>query len=204
MDIKKKKDNEDLPRDLRELLPILEARFEELQRKFDNFFLGLEKRPPLRERDDLHRRLMKLVDIKGYQYNFIYRAKQLILKFNTYNAMWERMLRRLEEGEPLEKVRRMGAGLRRSKEKKSEEKREEEKREKEWLEVSSPAELETGLDRLYDWLRRESEKRGMRVMDREAFKKKLLPQLKEKATSKLKMKVDLSSGKPKIKIKKER
>ena len=199
MDIKKKKDNEDLPRDLRELLPILEARFEELQRKFDNFFLGLEKRPPLRERDDLHRRLMKLVDIKGYQYNFIYRAKQLILKFNTYNAMWERMLRRLEEGEPLEKVRRMGAGLRRSGQKKPEEKKGEE-----WLEVSSPTDLEKSLDRLYDWLRRESEKRGMRVMDREAFKKKLLPQLKEKATSKLKMKVDLSSGKPKIKIKKEK
>ncbi len=200
MDMKKKKGNEELPRDLRELLPILEARFEELQRKFDNFFLGLEKRPPLRERDDLHRRLLKLVDIKGYQYNFIYRAKQLILKFNTYNAMWERMLRRLEEGEPLERVRRMGAGLRRGREKKPEE-----KKEKDWLEVSSPAELEKSLDRLYDWLRRESEKRGMNIMDREAFKKKLLPQLREKATTnKLKMKVDLSSGKPKIKIKKEK
>ncbi len=191
---------EDLPRDLKRLLPILETRFEELYRKFENFFLGLEKRPPLRERDELKRILLKLVDIKGYQYNLIYRAKQLVLKFNTYNAMWERMLRRLEEGEPLERVRSTGRTSPGKGEKKSEK-----PSGKEWVEVSSPGELERSLDELYDWLKRESEKRGLKVLDRESFKKKLKPQLENKvSSSKLKMRIDISSGKPKVKVKKEK
>ncbi len=194
------KKREELPRDLKQLLPILEAKFEDLYRKFENFFLGLEKRPPLRERDELKRILFKLVDIKGYQYNLIYRAKQLVLKFNTYNAMWERMLRKLEEGVPLEKVRRMGSGIKKPA---IEEKPPEGKRE--WVEVSSPSDLDKSLDELYDWLKRESERRGLRVLDRETFKRKLKPQLQAKVgSSRLKMKIDLSSGKPKVKIKKEK
>ncbi len=190
---------EELPRDLKQLLPILEAKFEDLYRKFENFFLGLEKRPPLRERDELKRILFKLVDIKGYQYNLIYRAKQLVLKFNTYNTMWERMLRKLEEGVPLEKVRRMGASMQRPRQTASQ------SAPKDWVEVSSPSELDRSLDELYDWLKRESERRGLKVLDKETFKRKLKPQLQDKvSSSKLKMKIDLSSGKPKVKIKKEK
>lgn len=185
---------EELPKQLPKLLPILEQRFEDLKKRWERFFMGLEKRPPLRERDDLKRLIFSIVDKKGYQYHLLYKAKQLAIKFNTYNNLWERMLRDLEEG----KIQKEKAPIQ------SPYKKTGRVTSSEWISIKDRIRLEEGLERLYEKMKQESETRGIKVVTKEKFLSSLKKQLEKKleTSGEIKMRLDFSSGKPTIKIKK--
>jgi len=189
---------EELPKELPKLLPILEQKIDDLKKKFERFFAGLEKRPPLRERDKLKRIIFSIVDKKGYPYHILYRAKQLAIKFNTYNTMWDRMLRQIEEGTLVRDLSGkliMGPSIK--KEKTALE---------EWVSVKQEEPLEKALEKLYERAQKESQLRGTHFMPREKFIEKMRKQLepKHKQARELKLKIDFSQGKPKIKVKKEK
>ena len=189
---------EELPKELPKLLPILEQKIDELKKKFERFFTGLEKRPPLRERDELKRIIFSIVDKKGYPYHILYRAKQLAIKFNTYNTMWDRMLRQLEEGTLVrDHSGKLIMGPSIKKEKTALE---------EWVSVKQEEPLEKALEKLYERAQKESQLRGTHFMPREKFIEKMRKQLepKHKQARELKLKIDFSQGKPKIKVKKEK
>ncbi len=187
--------SEELPKEFPKLIPILENKFENLKKAFERFFMGLERVPPLKERDELKRQIFSIVDKKGYQYHLLFRAKQLAIKFNTYNSMWERTLKRIEEGKPIEKTRRpskIGAPAKKAEE-------------EEWVEIKKGEELDEGLGKLYSRLRKEVERRGLNIMDRNKFFERMKAQIKNSLSSgkKLKLKVVISSGKVKVKVRKE-
>ncbi len=185
---------EELPKQLPKLLPILEQKFEELKKRWERFFMGLEKRPPLKERDNLKRLIFSIVDKKGYQYHLLYKAKQLAIKFNTYNNMWERMLRDLEEGKIQREKGVIQSPYQRTRKEVS----------SDWISIKDRERIEDGLEQLYERMKKESETRGIKVMNKEKFLGSLKKQLEKKleTSGEIKMRLDFSSGKPTIKIKK--
>jgi hypothetical protein len=69
-----------------------------LKHTYEQFFLGFEKKPPLRQHEDLKKRLNhfrarphRLVSVK-------FRVGSLQQKFQTYERLWERTLKEIENG----------------------------------------------------------------------------------------------------------
>jgi hypothetical protein len=76
----------------------LDTSIRQLQRKWEMFFSGVEKRPP----SELHSRVEKLV--RKYAFSEIrnntdrFRYQTLTSRFNTFNELWQKRLRAREEG----------------------------------------------------------------------------------------------------------
>ena len=82
-------------------IAILERGIRELQVEWEKFFGGVEKKPPL----ELRARVEGL--IKRYAYTDIrnnserFKYQSLTARYNTFNELWNKRLRALEEGRPL-------------------------------------------------------------------------------------------------------
>ena len=72
------------------------AELEQLRRQFELYFMGIEKRQPIREREQVSRR------IKGFQpgNNTVerFRAQGLQQRLMTLERYWNRTLKAIEEG----------------------------------------------------------------------------------------------------------
>lgn len=79
----------------------LEASIRQLQIEWDKFFGGVERRPPsaLQARVEALVRLHANTDIRNATERFRYQT--LTARFNTFNELWNKRLRALEEGRPL-------------------------------------------------------------------------------------------------------
>jgi hypothetical protein len=77
----------------------LDGELRQLITKWDRFFSGDIRVPPLTERDELGRRLRVLSEHQSVQrVADRYRLEQLQHRFMAYSANWERLLREREEG----------------------------------------------------------------------------------------------------------
>ena len=73
-------------------------RLEELRVRFDRYFMGIEKIPPLRERADLEREMRNSRLIKSHKTEIKFRFKGLRSRLTTNARRWDRIMRLIEEG----------------------------------------------------------------------------------------------------------
>jgi hypothetical protein len=81
----------------RDPLDELEERLEKLRFLFEQHFLGNEKRPPLKVRDQLQRDIRRF-DPGANNAVDRFRHQNLTARFVTYDTYWGRILRAIEEG----------------------------------------------------------------------------------------------------------
>jgi hypothetical protein len=69
-----------------------------LRNAYEQYFLGLERKPPVLQHDRLRKRLLKLKtgNLRGTVLKF--RVGTVEQKFKTYERMWERTLKEIENG----------------------------------------------------------------------------------------------------------
>ncbi len=76
----------------------LENDLQHLIKRWDRFFVGDLKVPPIQEKDLLGRRLRLIADQQPRRSADVFRLTQLQHRFMAYRTNWERMLREREEG----------------------------------------------------------------------------------------------------------
>jgi hypothetical protein len=76
----------------------LEKELQELKARFDQFFLGIERKNPSREADDLRSRLVNLKSAFIRNTALKFRIQSLYQKFLAYERLWHRTLKEMEEG----------------------------------------------------------------------------------------------------------
>lgn len=84
--------------ELTEQIAILERALKEHIRKWEMFFSGVDKIPPMTEKERIARRLRLLSEETIHRRAEQFRIEQLQHRFMTYSQNWERMLREREEG----------------------------------------------------------------------------------------------------------
>lgn len=97
-------------KDLEAELVDIATRVEKLRVRYQGFFVGLEKLPPLFERDQLERqlRVSALNDVRKAIFKFRFQA--LIQRYRTMAVYWDRVMRELEEGRVTRESMRREAG----------------------------------------------------------------------------------------------
>lgn len=76
----------------------LENMIENLKKKYELFFFGLEKKPPNAERDQVERKLRELLNAFITNSGQRYRLQSVSAKYNSYQRYWDRILQQIEEG----------------------------------------------------------------------------------------------------------
>ena len=84
--------------ELTEQIAILERALRDHIIKWEKFFSGVEKIPPVTEKERIARRLRLLSEETGHRRAEQFRIEQIQHRFMTYSQNWERMLRAREEG----------------------------------------------------------------------------------------------------------
>jgi hypothetical protein len=79
-------------------LDSLEAGIRELQIRYDQYFAGVEKREPLKERQTIAQDLRRFVNRRIVQTDLRFRYQSLATRFHTYARYWDRILRLIDEG----------------------------------------------------------------------------------------------------------
>jgi hypothetical protein len=75
-----------------------EADVVELRALYEQYFLGLEKRPPADRHAEMKRRLLKLKGLWVRQTAARFRVQAAAQKFATYERLWQRTLQEIENG----------------------------------------------------------------------------------------------------------
>ncbi len=93
------KSEEGKPLTIEEKLAILDIEIRRLKVQYDLYFIGSLPRPPIMQRDQLHRSIRHLegVRVRNAATRFI--LNNLINKFNVLVELWNKRVRRREEGE---------------------------------------------------------------------------------------------------------
>lgn len=88
----------------------LSTRIEKLRVKYQGFFLGLERLPPLFDRDQMEKfiRVSPLNDARRAVHKFRFQA--LLQRYRTLAVHWDRIMRELEEGKITRESMRRDAG----------------------------------------------------------------------------------------------
>jgi hypothetical protein len=71
---------------------------ERLRVRFQQYFMGIDKKPPNVQRDQLERRIRESPLNEVRRANLKFRFTSLIQKYRTYEVFWDRILREIEEG----------------------------------------------------------------------------------------------------------
>jgi len=76
----------------------IEKQMMKVKRAFDMYFSGIEKVPPLRDYEQL-KRLVRGLTGTGYATATLrFKVQSSIARFNQYQSLWDRQLRRFEDG----------------------------------------------------------------------------------------------------------
>jgi hypothetical protein len=86
--------NEELTRQISDV----EERTEALRARYDMWFIGIERREPSRERDELRREVGRLKTAFTHNTGLKFRIQTLHARFIAYERMWQRSAREKEEG----------------------------------------------------------------------------------------------------------
>lgn len=79
-------------------LIILESRLKELVTRYDQYFIGLEKREPLKLADEVDKLVRRYASTPINNTMYKHRYNNLVARLNTYRQHWNRILREIEEG----------------------------------------------------------------------------------------------------------
>jgi hypothetical protein len=76
----------------------LEEELEELKAKYDQYFLGIERREPARTRDELRKRVLRLKEAFTRNTGLKFRIQSLHARYLSYERLWLRSAKEKEEG----------------------------------------------------------------------------------------------------------
>ncbi|HSN16133.1 MAG TPA: hypothetical protein VLT61_15980, partial [Anaeromyxobacteraceae bacterium] len=75
-----------------------EEELEEIKVRYEKYFLGVERKPPHREREELKKKVLRLKSAFTRNAGLKFRVQSLHARFLSYERMWERSVREKEEG----------------------------------------------------------------------------------------------------------
>lgn len=76
----------------------LENMIESLRKRYELFFIGMEKKPPSSEREQVDRKVRELLGAFITNTGQRYRLQSVVGKYNSYQRYWERILQQIEDG----------------------------------------------------------------------------------------------------------
>ncbi len=85
-------------KDLKSEVDAVDEATDRLRATFEQYFQGIERVPPVLQRDALKRRLLQLRTTQVRNTAIRFRINQLVAKFQSYENYWNRILRQIEEG----------------------------------------------------------------------------------------------------------
>lgn len=91
---KKKEEPDNLPEELDEL----EKKIERLRTLYEQYFIGIEKRPPSVAHRDVNRIIRVIANYQIRKTTNKFRYQALVQRFNLHLAYWARVCREIEEG----------------------------------------------------------------------------------------------------------
>jgi len=83
---------------LEEELQKIEADFKSLEIAYEQYFMGLDRFEPSKERQILALRLRRMINTHIPQTDLRFRFQNINSRFQSYSGYWERILRLIEEG----------------------------------------------------------------------------------------------------------
>ena len=84
--------------DLEQLLTDISHRMERLRALYEQYFMGIEKLPPLQVQKDVVRLVYRLQQVKLRRAEYKFRAQSLIQRYNSQKSYWQRSMREMEDG----------------------------------------------------------------------------------------------------------
>lgn len=85
-------------KNLGRLLTKLEENIKQLEIRYEQYFAGVEKREPIKDRELIAKQLRQFVNRRIIQTDLRFRCQNLATRFHTYSNYWDRILRMIEEG----------------------------------------------------------------------------------------------------------
>lgn len=79
-------------------LQAIESEFKALEIAYEQYFMGLERFEPAKERQILTLRLRRMINTHIPQTDLRFRLQNVNSRFQSYSSYWERILRLIEEG----------------------------------------------------------------------------------------------------------
>lgn len=76
----------------------IELEIKDLQIRYEQYFAGVEKREPLKDREGLATKLRRLTGRHIVQTDLRFRVQNLASRFHVYCGHWDRIVRLIEEG----------------------------------------------------------------------------------------------------------
>ncbi|MFW5966932.1 MAG: MXAN_5187 C-terminal domain-containing protein [Persicimonas sp.] len=75
-----------------------ETKLKRLYRTYEQYFIGVENRPPQAQRRQLERLYRELDQLPKMKTSHKFRFRNLVQKYNSYKAYWNRVVRQIEQG----------------------------------------------------------------------------------------------------------
>jgi hypothetical protein len=79
-------------------LPQLERLLSDLVTRYEQYFIGLEKREPLPQLTEVEKIVRRYAGTPNNNTMYKHRYQMLVARFNTYREHWNRVVRLIEEG----------------------------------------------------------------------------------------------------------
>lgn len=76
----------------------IQQEMKELEIRYEQYFAGVEKREPQRERKEIARRIRHFTNRPIFQTDVKFRYQGLASRFHSYAQYWDRILRLMDEG----------------------------------------------------------------------------------------------------------
>ncbi len=94
------------PGEIEARLNELEKRIDRLRTLYEQYFLGIERRPPTTNAQDVYRRVLQMENtfIRNTAQKF--RLRSLVQRYNSYKTYWRRIEKQIEEGTYERDIRR--------------------------------------------------------------------------------------------------
>jgi hypothetical protein len=83
---------------IQEDISFLEQNIAELIVKYEQYFLGIEKREPIKMMEDIERFIRRYNTSTIFNTMYKFRFNTLVGRFNSYKQYWTRIIRLIEEG----------------------------------------------------------------------------------------------------------
>ncbi|WP_020677462.1 MXAN_5187 C-terminal domain-containing protein [Geopsychrobacter electrodiphilus] len=85
-------------RKIEKVLNEIQQEMKELEIRYEQYFAGVEKREPQRNRTELAKRIRQLATRPIFQTDIKFRYQSLASRFYSYSQYWDRILRLMDEG----------------------------------------------------------------------------------------------------------
>lgn len=86
------------PKKAEKELEKLEQALKDLRVKYDQYFFGLERKPPMDDRQKLNKWIIKVLNYYLPNTQLRFRRDMLVARFNSYANMWDRIMSQIEAG----------------------------------------------------------------------------------------------------------